>query len=37
MRDRIKNIGGSVDIVSQKSEGTIIRVNWDALSDESLI
>ncbi len=37
IRDRIKNIGGSVEIVSQKEEGTIITVNWDAPSDESLL
>ena len=29
MNDRIKSIGGTIEMVSQKDNGTLIKINWD--------
>lgn len=33
MRDRIQNIGGTLEIISAKSEGTRMKVTWNAPTD----
>ncbi len=37
MRDRVKNIGGTLETISQKGEGTLIRVTWAAQTDNTII
>jgi signal transduction histidine kinase len=33
MSDRVQNIGGTIEIISQKGEGTLIKVTWAAPTD----
>jgi signal transduction histidine kinase len=35
MKDRVKNIGGTIETISHKGEGTLIKVAWTAPSDET--
>ncbi len=33
MKDRVQNIGGRLEIISHKGEGTLIKVTWTAVTD----
>jgi signal transduction histidine kinase len=33
MKDRVENIGGSIETISHKGKGTLIKVRWSAASD----
>jgi signal transduction histidine kinase len=35
MSDRIQNIGGTLETISRKGEGTVIKVTWSAPTDEA--
>lgn len=37
MNDRIQSIGGAIEILSQKGNGTLIKVSWDAPTDQKVI
>ncbi len=37
MNDRVQNIGGTIEIISRKGEGTLIKVTWAAPTDENIV
>src|SRR6185369_1643825 len=37
MKDRVQNIGGMIETISRKGEGTLIKVIWIAPTDETLV
>lgn len=37
MNDRIQSIGGTIEMISQKGDGTLIKVSWIAPTDETVV
>ncbi|HEX2620827.1 MAG TPA: GAF domain-containing sensor histidine kinase [Phototrophicaceae bacterium] len=37
MKDRVQNIGGALEIISRKGEGTMVKVGWTAPTNETIV
>jgi signal transduction histidine kinase len=37
MKDRIQNIGGTLEIITRKREGTMVKVGWTAPTNETIV